>query len=347
MKKKAGPLLFLSKEKSSLSAEALSEADGKRYRMSHYVELEKYNRELEEYNQKMLKYQAGDKGAFEEKLDPLLFFSKEETSLSAKALSEADGKRYRQSYYDELRQYQIEREEYERKLLLYHSGEKNIFEKKEKERVLLEGYSLTAEALSYIDGKKYKMSYYRDLEKYNRELQDYNRKLALHNAGHEDAFSEKADPFIFYTKERSSLSTRALSLSDGKKYKMSYYKKLKNYYEELEEYEIKKLLYQTGQEENPFGDKKVLLAQSDIVENNFSMKNLSDKIWTPRFKDMIAAINGRFAPYFMDNLLSAMRKVDGEFERKFTTPAIRVYMDCSTEIIPEDELFEVIKKTGQ
>jgi len=337
---KPDSLLFHSKETSDLSAKALSEADGKKYKMSHYIEMERYHKESRQYDEKMLRFQAGDKEAFEDKPDPLMFYSKDRIDLSARGLSEADGKKHKKSYYAKLREYQIEREEYEKKLLLYHAGEKDIFERKEKDLVITDEYSLSAEALSYADGKRYKMSYYKDLERYHKEIQDYNRKLALHNAGHSEAFNEKSDPLMFHSKDRSDLSAEGLSEADGKKYKMSYYIKLKDYYKELEEYEIKKLLYDRGYDINQVGNKEVQFTGSDGFDENKSDR----EIWTPAFGDMISALNGRMAPYFMDNLFDTMRKVDGEFERKFAPPAIRVYMDCSTEIVSDDELYKALEK---
>ncbi len=182
------------------------------------------------------------------------------------------------------------------------------------------------------------MSYYKDLEKYHKEIQDYNKKLALHNAGHSEAFDEIQDPLLFHSKDHSDLSAEGLSEADGKKHKMSYYIKLKEYYKELEEYEIKKLLYDRGYTQSD--DKGIRFTGSDGFDENKPAR----EIWTPPFGDMVSALNGRMVPYFMDNLFDTMRKVDGEFERKFAPPAIRVYMDCSTEIVSDDELYKALEK---
>lgn len=346
---KREPVVY-SKDTPELSASALSELDGKRYKMSYYTELEKYNRELKEYDEALMRYNSGDKEAFEKQMDPMMFYSKDSVDLSSKALSESDGKKYKMSYYEKLRAYQKEREDYEKKLLLYHSGEKDIFEKKETEPVINDAYSLSAEALSYADGKKYKMSYYEELKKYYDDIQDYNRKMALHNAGDEDAFKEEASPPVLSSKDTSALSAKALSELDGKKHKMSYYKKLENYYKELEEYEQKKILYDKGAYKVDEESEGETISTSDKVEIDFNTgnqkKKKSKKTWTPEFEDMVAAMKGRVAPFFMDNLFSALSDVDGEFERKFAAPMIRVYMDCSTEITPEEELLRELEKVA-
>lgn len=53
----------------------------------------------------------------------------------------------------------------------------------EKERV-----TLSAKALSELDGRQHKMSYYKKLARYNRELEEYERKTAPYNTGNMDVF---------------------------------------------------------------------------------------------------------------------------------------------------------------
>ncbi|HPZ10033.1 MAG TPA: hypothetical protein PL110_18220 [Candidatus Eremiobacteraeota bacterium] len=338
--KKVDPLLFYSDESADLTAKALSELDGNQHRMSYYVELEDYYKKAREYREKMLYYQAGNKEAFKEKILSPVFYSSESTDLSAYALSEIDGKKFRSSHYQKLREYQKEREEYERKLLFYKMGETDIFERKDAEFIPVDIYKLSAEALSYIDGNKYRLSYYKNLEKYYEELQDYNVKLARHNAGYEDAFQEKSDTLPSYSREKLDLSARGLSEMDGRRYKISYYQKLRDYYKETEEYERKKLLYFAGDKDAFKSEEEEYINTKDKIE--FSRDN---DLWTPKFNDMIAALKGKLAPYFMDNLFETLGKIDKRFEPVIAnSPLIRLYLTCSTEVTPEDELLRELEK---
>ncbi|MEQ8190633.1 MAG: hypothetical protein ABRQ39_21885 [Candidatus Eremiobacterota bacterium] len=350
------PLLFYSKERAEMTAKALSEMDGHQRKMSYYVELEDYYKKTREHEDKMLYYNAGDRDAFKDKPLPLMFYSGETTDLSAKALSELDGKQHKMSYYEKLRKYQAERAEYERKLLLYELGQTDIFEKKEEDTVPQDKYAPSPEALCHIDGQQHKFSYYEKLSNYYREIQDCNKKLEEHNF--DDPFNASINSLFLEEKERVTLSAKALSELDGKQHKMSYYEKLARYNRELEEYERKTDLYNAG-DMDVFEKEEVILAKDIVTIGPQKEEQLIDvkdevtigsgnkntaKIWTPDVNDMISALKGKLSPYFIDNLFETMQKVDKTFDPSLNRlPLLRIYLTCSTELVSEEELLKELQ----
>jgi len=349
---KSDPLLFYSKERSEMTAKALSEMDGNQRKMSYYVELEDYYKKTREHEDKMLYYNAGDRDAFKDMPSPLMFYSRESMDLSAKAMSEIDGKQHKMSYYEKLRTYQSEREEYERKLLLYELGQTDIFEKKEEHTLPEDKYALSPEALCHIDDQQHKFSYYEKLSNYYNEIQDCNKKLEEHNF--DDPFNASINSLLLEAKESITLSAKALSELDGRQHKMSYYEKLADYNREVEEYERKTALYNAG-DRDIFENEEVINAK-DIVaigpqkeeevidikdEVTIGSDNKDTKIWTPGFNDMISALKGKLSPYFIDNLFETMQKVDKTFDPSLSRfPLLKLYLTCSTELVSEEELLK-------
>jgi hypothetical protein len=190
--------LLLSSDITDLSPHALSYIDDNRYRISYYVKLSDYYKEKIEYEEKQEKFLKGDKEVFQEKMDPLLFYSKETSELSAKGLSEADGRKYRMSYYIDLEDYNKKVREYDEQLLKFQAGDKEALEKKMDPLLFYskETSELSARALSEADSKKYRMSHYIELENYNKKIREYNEKMLKFQGGDKGAFKEKMDPLL-------------------------------------------------------------------------------------------------------------------------------------------------------
>ncbi|HPZ07742.1 MAG TPA: hypothetical protein PL110_06490 [Candidatus Eremiobacteraeota bacterium] len=337
-------ILFYSREVQELSADALSEAGGKKYKKSYYIDLANYYKEVREYEEKTLRLHLGDKEAFEDKMDPLIFYSKEVLDLTANAYSEIDGKKYKMSYYQKLSEYQQERREYENKLLLYHAGDKDIFERKEEGSVVKDTHSLSIEALSYVDGEKYDSSYYENLKNYYDEMQGLNDKIIDTNPYEEEKNEEdEILPPIFYSRETQKLSSEALSEIDGGKHRMSYYVELENYYKELQEYETKKLLggYMSVDEEE-----QGYIAPRDIIDMRPDQKKEeeTEKIWTPGFGDMMATVKGKLSSQVIDNVFETMGRLDGNFNDGIISPPIKLQFDCVTELVSEDMLMSELNR---
>ncbi len=339
-----------SKERSEITARSLSELDGHKKNMSYYVELENYYKNKE----KMLYYNAGDRDAPGVNSLPLMFQATESVDLSAKALSELDGKQHKLSYYEKLRKYQSERAEYERKLLLYEPGRTDIFDKKDEDRPVQDKYALSPEALCHIDAQQHKFSYYEKLSNYYDEIQGCNKKLEEHNFA--DPFNASIDSLMSEEKDRITLSAKALSELDGKQHKMSYYEKLATYNRELEEYERKTEFYNRYDRdifERKDEAKDIVTVYRQEEEEQVAVKDEvtigsagKDKnFWTPDFNDMICALKGKLSPNFIDNLFETMEKVDKTFAPSLNRlPLVKVYLTCSTELVSEEELLKELQR---
>lgn len=345
---KGDPLRLYTKERAEITAKSLSEMDGHKKNMSYYVELEDYYKNKD----KMLYYDAGDRDAFKDVSLP--FQATESVDLSAKAMSELDGKQHKLSYYEKLRKYQSERAEYERKLLLYELGQTDIFEKKDEDRPVQDKYALSPEALCHIDDQQHKFSYYEKLSNYYDEIQGCNKKLEEHNFA--DPFNASIDSLMSEEKDRVTLSAKALSELDGKKHKMSYYKKLAAYNREMEAYERKTEFYNSDDRdifERKDEAKDLVSIEPQKEEEQIAEKDVvtigsgNREFWTPDFNDMICALKGKLSPHFIDNLFETMQQVDKTFEPSLNRlPLVKVYLTCSTELVSEEELREKLRVTG-
>jgi len=324
------------REVSSLSAEGLAEMDDYQYDIQYYRDLENYYIELEEYNRKLDLYHGGDKEIFERE-EKIIPFGREISNLSAEGIAELDGYRYDFQYYKDLSDYYRKSEEYERKLELFYSGDKDIFNRPEGPWPFgKEHCSLSGEALSELDGHQYEPDYYKDLSNYYEEIQEYERKLELFNAGHKDIFEKEETPPAS-DKEQVALSAGALADIDGHKYDFQYYIKLENYYKELEEYERKMTLFKADQKdiftETEDGDTRNI----DRVE--IEEDKVYEKIWTPSLEDLMAFSRGKIPPYFMDTLFYMLRRVDMEFNEKCETRSLTLSLDSDIKVMDPVEFW--------
>ena len=78
-----------------------------------------------------------------------------------------------------------------------------------------------------------------------KRLRNNERKLALFHGGHKDIF-KREEKIIPFERERSELSPEALADVDGYRYELDYYRDLSRYYKEIQEYDIKLELFNSG-----------------------------------------------------------------------------------------------------
>ena len=227
---------------SSISAEGFAASDGNKYDFQYYVDLAEYYRQMEEYEKKLELFNKGDKEVFNRK-EISIPFGREYADLSAESLAIADKHRYDMKYYEDLSNYYIEMEEYNKKLDLFNRGDINIFNQRAITSVR-ESYELSPEALSTLDRYSYDLKYYEDLSDYYRDSQEYEKKLERFNAGETDIFKQNNSQMTFDSYE---LSAEGLSEADGAKYDIEYYKQLNQYYKDTQEYNRKLALFNGGE----------------------------------------------------------------------------------------------------
>ncbi|HPZ08219.1 MAG TPA: hypothetical protein PL110_08900 [Candidatus Eremiobacteraeota bacterium] len=236
--------ILLPSDKTSMSAEALARMDGYQYDFQYYVDLANYYKDMEDYEQKLAAIKRGD-----DETQPLIPLERESFSLTPEALAYTDGYQYDFNYYIELSSYYEKSREYQRNKDLFDAGFKDTFKDSNlkissgKERT-----SLSAEALATADGYQYDFQYYKNLSEYYKEAEEYERKMELYNAGEKDVF-QKQETGLTLERESFELSPEALAHADGYQYDLDYYKNLSKYYSDMEEYNRKLELFNTGDKE--------------------------------------------------------------------------------------------------
>lgn len=238
--------LYMDADMSDLSAYALSHMDKNKYELNYYVDLSNYYKEKADYDRKKRLFELGDKEIFKRKEEP---FSapKDVSSISAEGFAASDENKYDFQYYVDLAEYYREMEEYEKKLELFNKGDKEVFNRKERDISFGRDYAgLSAEALAIADKHRYDMKYYEDLSNYYMEMEEYNKKLELFNSGDINIFNRK-DQIMTPLRESYELSPDALATLDSYRYDFKYYEDLSDYYRDSQEYEKKLERFNAGE----------------------------------------------------------------------------------------------------